>query len=132
MNLDEFDNVDNLDNTDNNNKVDNHIDTEEPVKLTKSIITSILYPLILIGISVFVYLIGETSLAGLIIAIFLSIAFGVITFMGGFYFFIIPLPFLNIIPNGCLRNLPKGKKVVLTLLCILSVILAFVFMYILR
>ena len=111
----------------NNNAAE---DNEQPVKLTKSIITAIVVPLLLIALSVFIYVMDQTSLVGLIIAIVLFIAFGVIIYIGGFYFFIIPLPFISIVPNGCLRNLSMRKKVILVLLCVLSVVLAFGAMYI--
>lgn len=106
---------------------------DQPESLTKSILSSIIYPIILMGISVLFYVNGQTSLAGLIIAIILSVVSGVLMFIGGFYLIIVPLPIIYLFSGGCSRkNLPMGKKVILGVSVVVSIILMFVAMFVLQ
>ena len=105
---------------------------EDKPKLTKSILSAIIYPIILIGIGVLIYSLNETSLIGLIISSVLFIAMGVVMFLSGFYFIIIPLPIIFLSKSGFLRNLTMGTKVLYTIMIVGSIVLAFVAMFILK
>lgn len=91
---------------------------------------AIVYPLILIGLSFMFYLSGDVNLLKLIIAIILAIATGVFILLGGFYFIIIPLPFIHIFKSGCSRLfLPIWKKILYGFLTGLSITLVFIVLF---
>lgn len=106
---------------------------KKPKILVKSLVCSIIYSLLLIIVSAVIYSLGETSVMGLILAILLSVAFGVVMYIGGFYLIILPLPIFNLGFYGCLRrNDPIGKKILLAILDVALVALVFVVLFMLR
>lgn len=100
---------------------------------TGSYITGITVSLLLIGLSIFLYTINETSLLGLIAGSILSIAGGVVIIAGGFWFFIIPLPFIDIGFYGCLKpNQSKKRKIVFGILSFLLPVSAVLALFLFR
>ena len=86
-------------------------------------LTAIIYPLLFVILAVLLYSWNETSLLGLIVAICFDIAAAVVILLGGFYFLIIPLPYIFVYRGGCLKPyLPTWQKV---LYGILSFVLLF-------
>ena len=80
-------------------------------------LTAIVYPLLFIILAVLLYNWGETSIIGMIAAIIMDIAAAIIIILGGFYFWIIPLPYISFYKVGCLKQyLPTWKKVVFGIL----------------
>lgn len=80
-------------------------------------LTAIVYPLLFVILAVCLYNWGETSIIGMLAAIIMDIAAAVIIILGGFYFWIIPLPIISIYKVGCLKPyLPTWKKVVFGIL----------------
>ena len=105
----------------------------KPKVLVKSLVCAIIYSVLLTVLSVVIYAIGATSILGLIIAILLSIAFGVVMYIGGFYLILIPLPMFSLGFYGCLRrDDPIGKKILLGLLDFALFALVFVVLFALR
>lgn len=101
--------------------------------LVKSLVCSIIYSVLLIIVSTLIFVFGETSIIGLVLAILLSVAFGVVMYIGGFYLIIIPLPIFNLGLYGCLRtNYSIGKKILLGLLDFALAALVFVVLFLLQ
>lgn len=67
------------------------------------------------------------SIIGLIPSIIVDIAFGLFTYLGGFYFLIIPLPFVAFWKVGCAKtNIHIGIRILLGILCFVCCALAFI------
>ena len=96
----------------------------------KSTISCILDPVILAIICVIIYLTCPISVLGLALALAAAFVLGVVIYLNGFYFFILPLPILGIGFFGCDRiELSLGRKVVMAILCVALTALAFVFLF---
>ena len=90
-------------------------------------LSAIVYPVILIGLSLIIYCNGNLALLNLIFAIIFAIATGVFILLGGFYLIIIPLPIIYLFKSGCTRFfLPTWKKILYGFLSFLFAILVFV------
>lgn len=107
----------------NNANGNGSINCQKPVKRTGNYLTAIIYPLLFCILALFIYSIEETSMLGVILAICVNIAGGYCILKGGFYFVIIPLPYVFFYRAGCTKpDLSTGKKV---LFGILSFVLLF-------
>ena len=99
----------------------------------RSLVCSFIYPFLMIALAVVLLLVGETSIYGFVAAVACSIAVGVVMGVCGFYFIVIPLPFVFLSKMGCIKkNASIGFKVGFGALCIAFVILYGVLMYLLR
>lgn len=99
----------------------------------KSLICSVIYPVLMIALAVVLLSIGETSIYGFISAVVCSIAVGAVMGVCRFYFFVIPLPFVFVSKMGCIRkNASMGFRIGFGLLCVALVALYGVMMYLLR
>lgn len=67
----------------------------------KTIASAIIYPLLFIILSIFLYSIGETSIIGLILNLVMCIGAGALFIIGGFYLIVIPLPIVTYYRVGC-------------------------------
>ena len=96
----------------------------------KSIVSAIVYPIILTVISSFIYSVGATSLIGFILGIVFSVGMGVSMALGGFYLIIIPLPIISLFKFGCDRQSQStARKVILGLLTFVLCILVFIIQF---
>ena len=90
---------------------------KKPVNRTGNYLTAIIYPLLFCILALFIYSIGETSMIGVILAICANIAGAYCILQGGFYFVIIPLPYIFFYRAGCTKpELSTGKKVLFGIL----------------
>lgn len=88
-----------------------------PERMGKCIATAIIYPLLVIALSIFLFAIHETSVWGMIATILCCIGGAFCIIYGGFYLIIIPLPIIFLFKYGCVKPyLPLGQRVILGLL----------------
>jgi len=101
-----------------------------PKKQTASYICGTVISLLLIGLSYYLYTGEETSLIGFILGALFSIATGAVIIIGGFWFIIIPLPYIYIWKVGCLKpNQSMKRKVILGILTFIFLALVFVMLF---
>jgi high-affinity Fe2+/Pb2+ permease len=105
----------------------------EPKSQVGSYICGIIISLFLLWLSFYLYSDQETSMIGFIAGTILSIASGVVFIMGGFWFIIIPLPFVYIRKVGCNKPYqPSKRKIILGILSIIFPVLTILALYALR
>lgn len=104
-----------------------------PKSQKPSYVSGIVISLILLAVCAFVYSIGETSVIGFLIGSVFSAASAVVMIIGGFWFFIIPLPFIYVWKAGCNKpNQSTKRKVFLGTLAFVLPVLVFVALFALR
>jgi hypothetical protein len=107
--------------------------TPEPVQTKSQVgsyICGIIISLFLLWLSLYLYSGQETSMIGFIAGTILSIASGVVFIMGGFWFIIIPLPFVYIWKVGCNKPYQSSKrKIILGILSIIFPVLTILALY---
>ena len=102
----------------------------KPKSLIGNYLTAIIYPLIFVILAVLLFNQGETTIVGMIVAILMDIAAAVVILLGGFYFLIIPLPYIYFFKAGCLKDdLSTGKKVLYGILAFALLIGSFGIMF---
>ncbi len=97
---------------------------QDPKKdMWKVILTAVIYPAIVIGISFGIC----STLAGFGIAVILGIAGALCIYFGGFTLLVIPLPFIYLCRIGCIkRHLALWKRILLGIGAFVSLTLAIV------
>jgi hypothetical protein len=104
-----------------------------PKSQVGSYICGIILSLFLLWLSFYLYSGQETSMIGLISGIMFSIASGVVFIMGGFWFIVIPLPFVYIWKAGCNKpNQSSKRKIILGILSFLFPVMAIMMLLLLR
>lgn len=105
----------------------------EPKSKVPSIVCGIIIALILAGFSLFIFSIQETSVVGFILGVVLAAASGTVMILGGFWFIVIPLPYIFLWRGGCNKpNQSTGRKILLGILAVVLPILVFVALFALR
>lgn len=95
------------------------VQVSEPKSRIGNYLTAIIYPLLFVILALFLLSIDETSIIGVIVAVVMDIAAAVFILMGGYYFLIIPLPYIFIWRGGCTKpELPTWKKIVFAIAAI--------------
>ncbi len=95
--------------------------------MTLSYLSAIIYPIIYLVVLMLLYFDGVITLLGMISGIAFSAAMGVTIVMGGFYFILIPLPYIFVYKGGCCKNQSTKRRVLLLLLTLALLALALVF-----
>lgn len=98
---------------------------QDPKKdMWKVILTAIIYPAIVIGISFGIC----NTLTGFGIAVLLGVVGALCIYFGGFTLLVIPLPFIYLCKIGCInKHLALWKRILLGMGAFISLILAIVF-----
>lgn len=109
------------------------VETVEEVKIVvddprkgmwKVILTAIIYPVIVIGISFGI----STTLLGFGLSVILAVAGALCIYFGGFTLLVIPLPFIYIYKVGCIKkHLALWKRILLGIGAFACLVLAIVF-----
>ena len=99
---------------------------EFKVKQVPSYICGIIVSLIIFGLCLYFYSFGRSSVTGLLIGLLFSIATGVVIIIGGFWIFIIPLPYIAIGRAGCSKpDQSTARKIILEILSFVLPIISF-------
>ena len=90
------------------------------------ILSAIIYPVLAVGFGVFLYIMNSTGIVNLILTIALGGCFAVCMLIGGFYFILIPLPYVFFYKFGGVNkpSLELWKKILLGVGAVASIVLA--------
>ena len=99
--------------------------TDEPNNW-QVILSAIIYPVIVTGLGIFLYVNMMTGILNLVVSILLSIGFVTCMLIGGFYFLIVPLPYIFFYEFGGVNkpSLALWKKILLGVGAVASIILS--------